>query len=165
MIDSFTQSEIQWIKAIETGERQLEDLTDKKDIQITQKFIDFIEKILKYENLRIAEPGQVRKRLVRVYRSIPTKSLDRMNYEYVLLNGLYIVQDVLFIDPDISNKYLKNPNKFKDKLGIPDNASRSLIKVIRDDRGRESGVTLFKDSYIVKNFVGEVWSAWDYPIF
>lgn len=165
MINSFTQSEIQWIKAIESGEKQLEELSDRKDIRITERFIDFIEKILKYENLRVGEPGEVKKRLVRIHRSIPTKSLDRMNYEYVILNGLYIVQDVLFIDPDVSRKYMKNPNKYRNELNIPDNASKSLIKMIRDDRGREVGVTLFRDSYIVKHFVGEVWSAWDYPIF
>lgn len=165
MINSFTQSEIQWIKAIESGEKQLEELTDRKDIQITERFINFIEKILKYENLRIEKPGEIRKRLVRIHRNIPTKSLDRMNYEYVILNGLYIVQDVLFIEPEICRKYMKNPNKYRDELHIPENASLSLIKMIRDDRGREVGVTLFRDSYIVKHFIGEAWSGWDYPIF
>lgn len=165
MINSFTQSEIQWIKAIESGEKQLEELTDRKDIQITERFINFIEKILKYENLRLEKPGEIRKRLVRVHRNIPTKSLDRMNFEYVILNGLYIVQDVLFIEPEISRKYMKNPNKFRSELHLPENASMSLIKMIRDDRGREMGVTLFKDSYIVKHFIGESWTGWDYPIF
>ncbi len=165
MINNFTQSEIQWIKAIESGEKQLEELTDKKELQITERFINFIEKILKYENLRIGKPGEIKRRLVRVHRNIPTKSLDRMNYEYVILNGLYIVQDVLFIDTETTRKYIKNPNKYKDDLNIPDNASRSLIKMIRDDRGREIGVTLFKDSYIVKHFIGESWTGWDYPIF
>lgn len=166
MIDSFTESEMKWIKAIEKGEKQLEELSDRKDILVTEKFIQFIEKIIKYENLRLGDPGSVHKRLIRVYKSIPTKSLDKMNFEYVIMNGLYIVQDVMFLDPDMTRKYMRRPTKYtREDMNIPENISMSTVKLVRDNDGNERGVALFKDSYIVRNFIGETWSAWNYPIF
>lgn len=166
MINNFTENEIKWIKAIESGEKQLEELSDKKDKQVTQKFIEFLEKILKYENLRLGEVGSVHKRLIRVYKVIPYKSLDKMNFEYVMMNGLYIVQDVMFLDADMTKKYMKKPAKYtREDMGLPENISLSTVKLVRDSSGNERGVALFRDSYIVKHFIGETWSSWDYPIF
>lgn len=163
MYEMFTPEELHWLKVIEDDEKLLDDMLDKRDIQITRKFIDFLKLIIKYENLRCGKHLEVHRRLIRVHRNIPTKMLDFKKYEYIIFNGLYIVADVIFLDAEIVKEFYKNPTRdMRERLGLPEEVALSTIKTISTRDNKEIGVGLIT-SELTKNYIPYP-SKWSYPI-
>lgn len=163
----FTENELYWMDVISKGEKTVEDLIDKKDIWITEKFIEFLKLMIKYENLR-TDPELIvpHKRVVRIHKNIPTFYLEYYKYEYMIFNGLYIVTDVVFLSKSMLDPYLKNrKNQTKSKLkelGVPD---CTLYNIPRE-------VMLGNHTYyacLCKNLLTEGYvrfqSNWSYPTF
>lgn len=170
LYDEFTREEIKWIKVIEDGERKLEeykrqDIT-KMEIATGRNFITFLEKIIKYENLRLNQEYNVRKRkLIRVKRMINKKELDKREKEYVISGGIYIVADVYFIDPEITKRIINNHGRVTDDMIIPEDAMYNSIKLIKGTNGEEIGVCLAEDSLFDEHNIGMLQSSWDYAYF
>lgn len=155
-------------KILDEMEKSLErnsEFYDKKDVVLTQRFVTFMDMIFKYNNLTFEEIGTIKKKVIRIHSSIPTKELDFRNIEYVIFNGLYVVSDVMFLDPKVCKLFYK---RYGDKSMIeegliPENIKPDSIKFIKDNNDNEIAVAIMKESplsnYITMN------SKWSYPIF
>lgn len=136
---------------------------EQRMFKLTQKFVTFLDMIIKYDNLIGGSPGEVSKRLIRIYASIPTGELDHMKRDYVIFNGLYLAADVMFLDPAACKEYYKYPSSAaKVKCGIPDEILDHTIKFLKID-GKNMAVALLKSDILSTHVVYN--SKWDYPIF
>lgn len=143
------------------------DLFDKRDLDLTKRFIQFMEMIFKYENLTLGSHKEIKKRLVRVHRNIPTKELDYFGYTFVVFNGLYIVSDVMFLSPDICKQYFSEANNTEliRSLDLPKEIIRSSIKYAIDSENNEMGVAILRTDPIFRYVNDEYPTKWSYPIF
>lgn len=143
------------------------DLFSKRDIDFTKKFINFMEGIFRYDNLKLGEHKEKVTRLVRVHRNIPTSELDYYGYNYLIFSGLYIVSDVMFLNPSICRHYFSNQGNselVKDD-DIPDDVIKSTIRYVLDDSGKEMAVALLKSDQVSRYVNDSCPSKWSYPIF
>lgn len=158
---SFTPEELHWMQIVEHDESLLDGITDKRDLQISKKFIDFMKMTIKYGNLRTGENLERSKKVIRIHKNIPTKFLDKDKYEYIIFNGLYVVTDVVFIDPQIVNEFYKSPTKANAiELGIPEDVH--LAPKIFTASHKEVGVGLLKTDF--SSTYIQFPSQWSYPI-
>lgn len=143
------------------------DLFDKRDLDLTKRFIQFMEMIFKYDNLTVGGHKNVCTRLVRIHRNIPSKELSYYGYEFVVFNGLYIVSEVMFLDADLCRKYFSNASRpdVTSSIDIPDSVRKGTIKYIVAGDGTEVGVALLKDSPISRYIDDSCVTKWSYPIF
>lgn len=143
------------------------DLFDKRDIDLVDRFIKFMEMIFKYENLVPGEHKEIKKRLIRIHMNIPTKELEYFGYDFIVFNGLYVVADVVFIDASICKQFFSNAGKpdIVSKLDMPDGILRPSIKYILDSSGQEHGVAILKSDPIYRYINDDYPSKWSYPIF
>lgn len=146
------------------NEMEQYDKTDKKELQITRKFVEFITMIINQGNLKGGLYNYERaRRLVRVHKSIPTKILDFKKYEYIIFNGLYLVSEVIFVEEDICKKFFRKPYpETKIELGMPEDLVCHTIRYINQN-GKIMGVGLAK-SDLTDTYV-RFQSNWSYPIF
>lgn len=177
LLANFIPEEVKWIRSIEKNEKFLKELELNKkefrsDIRLIQNYNKWLEKILKYENLRLEnlELYKPYKRLIRLHSRILTGWLDKKNYEYVVMNGLYIVRTVYFFEAEKLEKYLGNITKVtKEDLGLPENYILSTAKLIRNNKNEKLAVCLAvegEDDEIYNQYLkGARYSVWNYPIF
>lgn len=177
LLANFIPEEIKWIRSIEKNEKFLKELELNKkefrsDIRLIQSYNKWLEKILKYENLRLddLELYKPYKRLIRLHTRILTGWLDRKNYEYVVMNGLYLVRTVYFFEAEKLEKYLKHVTKVtKEDLGLPENYILSTAKLIRNNKGEKLAVCLAvegeDDEIYYRYLKGARYSVWNYPVF
>ena len=83
-------------------------LYSKRDLQLTRSFINFMETVFKYDNLKLGEHGEIHKRLIRLHRNIPVGELEFMNIDHIIFNGLYVIADVMFISASECKKFYNN---------------------------------------------------------
>jgi len=161
---NLTDKEIYWFEVISKDRSILdkmerERVLDKAAIKMTRSFIDFMDLIMKYNNLNFGQNFEKTKRLIRSKRSIPTTLLDYNNYEYVMFNGLYIVTDVVFIDKPICLKFFKEPTpENKTIMGIPQELECHTIQYLDS----ALGVGLCKSS-IIDDYI-RFQAHWSYPV-
>lgn len=161
MLDQLTPKELEWALKIKAGEDQLDTLKDKKEKEITERFIKFLDLILKYGNLKDVENFQVCTRLGRIHRSVSWKELDHAGYDYVIFNGLYLPLEVAFIEEGICNRFFSCPNESnRIALGIPDNLAFHTMKYVKVGDKRY-GVCLTK-SDMYERYIGFN-TKWSYP--
>lgn len=98
-MEEFTQKEQYWIDRLLKGEEVLDACKDsRRDSWVVDGYLDYIDFLIKYGNLRIPTEEYVRcPRVIRVNKVIPKEILSAGNYYYTIFNGVYIVQDVIFV--------------------------------------------------------------------
>lgn len=157
----FTPEELHWMSIIEEDESLLDDIHDKRDLQISKKFIDFTKMIIKYGNLRIGENLERGKKVIRIHKNIPTKFLEKDKQEYIIFNGLYVVTDVVYISPEIIDEFYKFPTKEKAReLGIPDDVH--IAPKVFTVPGKQVGVGLVKNEFS-QTYI-QFPNQWSYPV-
>ena len=163
--EDLTQEEKVWIESIKSSEEELERLSeDKKDqeYQLINRYNKFMKMMLAYHNLRTDfKYNTPYRRLIKLHKVVPTKELERDGIEYVILDGLYIVAEIEYIDPDIVRKFYQNP--------VPSNAANLGLEKYRTNmfkflriRGYETAAVI-TDAKIQRY----LWynKDWDYPAF
>lgn len=167
IMSEFTPKEKYWYDKIVATKASMEEYskdvnTSKSDINFMNSYIRLMELSLKYENLRPSEHMTICKRLVRVYKTLTPYELKKHLTEFVLLDGLYIVTDVMFIDYHIYKEYIEYPvESMRLSLGLPDDLQCGTLKPVRIDN-IEYGVGLMKTPLVCEYVLTP--SNWDYPI-
>jgi len=169
----YTSNEKYWIDIINRDEILLQNMREitnsdptvfsKRDLVLTERFIEFLKRVIKYENFRPEEPYTIHKRLVRIHNTISTKEMDAYGWEYIIFNGLYVVVDVMFLDPEVCKEFNTKPTQENKKLlGIPDDVADYTIKFVNMG-DKECAVALLKSdprtAYVPYN------SRWEYTYF
>lgn len=166
-MSDFTTKEKYWYDKICETKQKLEEYNasgdiSKSDLNFLSNYIKLMEYSLKFENLRPAEHMSVCKRVVRIYKTFTPNELKNFLVDFVLLDGLYVVTDVMFIDSRIYKEYTEYPLEImRQSLGLPDDLQCGTLKSINIDN-REFGVGLMKTP-MVENHIYNA-SNWDYLI-
>lgn len=157
---SLTEDEKKWLDILKYDQKIYDELeiTEDKYIYLAQGMIDFITLILKYDNLKVEELNKVTKRLIRVRRLIPQYIMDLNSRTYILIGGLYMVADVIFIDTKKSRKFQRNPTISKKKIGIPEEAYMSTVRSLPS-----KGVDVVLADKFLASEIGVTASRWEYP--
>lgn len=157
---SLTEDEKKWLEILKNDQKICEELeiTGDKYVYLAQGVVDFITLILKYDNLKIEELNKITKRLVRVRRLIPQYILDENSRTYIMLGGLYVIADVVFIDSKKSRKFQRHPTIPKGKLGIPKEAYMSTVRSLPSQ-----GVDVVLADRFLASEIGVTASRWEYP--
>lgn len=165
MFEGFSEKEIELLITIEKDESQLERLSYKKDVFLTEQFLRFARMIVKHENLKdIPETGEFRRTsLVRVHKNIPTYELDYFKFDYTIMAGLYIVADVVFVDKKTLDKFYKKPyEENRIKLGLPDDVLLNASRLVATEYNRPV-YALLKKSLLTERYV-QFQKDWSYPV-
>ena len=119
---NFIPDEVKYIRAIEKNEKLMKEMEInpkefKSELRLIEEYNNWLGKMLKYENLRIdtVELYKPYKRLIRLHTRIPIKWLDKKNYEYARMGGLYLVRTVYFFEPEKIEKFIKHPTKYNNQ--------------------------------------------------
>lgn len=157
---SLTDDEKKWLEILKHDQKIYEELeiTGDKYVYLAQGMIDFITLVLKYDNLKIEELNKITKRLVRVRGVIPQYILDENSRTYIMLGGLYVIADVVFIDSKKSRKFQRYPTMPKRKLGIPEEAYMSTVRSLPSQ-----GVDVVLADRFLASEIGVTASRWEYP--
>lgn len=173
---NFIPDEVKYIRAMEKNEKLMKEMElnpkeFKSELRLVEDYNNWLGKMLKYENLRIEDVELYKpyKRLVRLHTRIPIKWLDKKNYEYVRMGGLYLVRTVYFFEPEKIEKWMKKPTKYNNEnLELPDNYILSTAKLIRSNNGIKHGVCLTiegdDDEIYYRYLQGQRYSVWSYPV-
>ena len=160
----FTEKENYWIKNLLSGEKLLDQAKSKSETKITNSYLDYLDLIIKMGNLRPPtdeDEYKKIKRVVKINKVIPKKILDAKNYHYVLFNGLYIVQEVVFSKAEhceaILNKQLNDNENLKESELILSSAQTIVF-----ENGEKWLVFLVKSQF-TKDFLGYAQTYWEYP--
>lgn len=163
MNTEFTEKENYWIKNLLRGEQILDSAKNKSDVWITDAYLNYLDLIIKYGNLRPPTDEDEYKKLTRVVKInkvIPKKVLNAKNYHYVLFNGLYVVQDVVFCKAEhckaILNKQLNDNENLKEEELL-----LSSAQVMVFENGEKWLVFLVKSKF-TKDFLGYAQTYWSY---
>lgn len=172
-MNGLSDLELYWMEKVQENEDIFNELinkedNDKYDMWLTSRFIEFMKLIIKYNNLNseIIVDGEVCKRVIRVHKNIPTKYLERLGYEYVIFNGLYVVMDVMLFDSSVLDNYF-NKSKihnliFRDKVGIPDNTLYNIPKLVTINNSKKC--CFLVKSRLTDEFI-HLQSSWNFPTF
>lgn len=162
MTEEFTKKEQYWIDNLLKGEELLELCQDSKsESWITNGYLNYIDMMIKFGNLRIPDQEYVpTRRVIKVNRLIPKSLLELGNYPYTIFNGVYVVQYVVFVKAEnvgaLLDKQLNdNPNLNEDILLL------SSFKQIRFEDGQLWCVFLVKSDF-TKQWIGYSSKLWEY---
>lgn len=162
METEFNKKEQYWIDNLIHGEEILEQCKDSKsESWITEGYLDYLDLMIKYGNLRLPEiEYEPIKRVIKVNRIIPKKLLETGKYAFTIFNGVYIVQDVVFVKAEhcgaLLNKQLNdNPKLDEHDLLI------SSFKTMVFENG-EKWCVFLKKSGFTERHLGFYSSYWDY---
>ena len=102
-MNGFTKKEQHWLQNIEKSKELLDYYNSmakppKSEIRFVSNYIKLIELSIKYENLRPCDVCVPCKRLIRVYKTVTPDELKNYAVESVILDGLYVVTDLVFLD-------------------------------------------------------------------
>lgn len=174
-MSALTENEKYWLRIYNEDREKLdkivEDLSsirkpsaeDKRLLKTTKSFVDFLDLILKYRNLSGGEHLEVSKKLIRVKSNISTKELTYRGEEFVIMNGLYIVSDVIFLDGRVGDLFYNSSRRMsREELGIPENVALKTLKLV-EIGDKIMTVALLDDNKYIDRI--EYSSKWDYPIF
>jgi len=164
----FTDKEKVWFDNLNEAKDKLEKYRGlseyKSDIKFIESYVKFISLALTYDNLKsLIDTNKPLKRLIRVYKTIKPYELEETHLENVLLDGLFVVTDVMFIDYSIYNEYANNPvSSVLENLSVPDTLICDTLKSVFIDN-IQYGVGLidtpFNREYIQSS------ANWDYVTF
>ena len=161
-MEEFTQKEQYWIDKMLKGEDFLTDDISKSEYKLTDGYLNYLDLMIKYGNLRYPEEEYVpTKKVVKINRLIPKEVLNAGNYVYTIFGGVYIVQQVVFARAEhcealLNKKLNDNENLKEDELLI------SSFQTITFENGERWCVFLVKSEF-TKNHVNYVRSYWTYP--
>lgn len=166
ILDQLSEVELYWLDVLEKDEKMLDTLIDKRDRYITDRFINFMKLIIKYDNLKDnkLENGCRAKRVIRIHKNIPVKYLNYIGCEYVIFNGLYIVSEVAFVDKSVMDEYFssRGGEEIRNKLNIPNDSLYNYPRNIIIG-GERMSVLPIKNN-VTEQYIQYV-SNWSYPIF
>lgn len=158
----FNEKEQYWINNMLKGEAILEAFKDSKsDTWITEGYLNYLDLMIKYGNLRIPDTEYVETpRVIRVHKKIPKALLDTGNYAYTIFNGLYVVQKVVFVRAEnvgalLDKKLNDNPKLDENKLLL------SSFKLVRFEDGSQWAIFLVKSGF-TDRYLNFYSTAWDY---
>lgn len=160
----FTEKEQYWINNLLLGEELLNDSKTKFDTWLTNGYLDYMDLLIKYGNLRIPkdeEEYQKLARVVKINRKLDKKLLNAGKYHFAIFNGVYVIQKVVFAKAEhceaILNKQLNDNENLKEEELL-----LSSFKQMCFEDGSKWCVFLVKSDF-TKRFVGYQSSYWDYP--
>lgn len=162
MTEEFTKKEQYWIEKLLKGEDILEECQgSKSESWITESYLNYLDLMIKYGNLRIPETEyEETLRVIKVNRKIPKALLETGNYSYTIFNGLYVVQKVVFVRAEnvgalMEKKLNDNPNLDETRLLL------SSFKQMVFEDGSKWCIFLVKSGFTNRhlNFYS---TAWDY---
>jgi hypothetical protein len=138
----------------------LEELKISKDKYafVAERIVEFLTLILKHGHFKPITLWMPCKRLIRVHKPIPQGHMNTMGKEYLILSGLYIVADVMYLDPTVCKKFIRQPTEHnKRKLGLPSMVDYSTIRFLND-----GAAVALCDSFLLGQYV-QCASHWSYP--
>ena len=159
----FTEKEQKWIQNLIQGEDKLLDCgDDKRDLWVTNGYLDCLDMLIKYGNLREPEVEYVPiSRVIKVNRKIPKEILKAGRYQYCIFCGVYIVQKVVFVKAEHCESLLKK--KLNDNPDIDEKYLLvSSFKTVVFDSGEKWCAFLVKSPF-TEHWLGYTSSYWDYP--
>lgn len=161
---TFTEKEQYWIDKLIKGEEMLELCKDdKSESWLTNGYLDYLDMIIKHGNLRpITDEDEYVKltRVIKVNRKIPKALLETGKYNFIIFNGVYIVQQVVFAKAEhcealLNKKLNDNPNLSEHELLI------SSFKKMRFEDGSLWCIFLVKSDF-TKQWIGYSSKLWEY---
>ena len=161
---SFNEKEQYWIEKLMQGEEVLELCKDdKSESWLTEGYLDYLDMVIKYGNLRSpTEEDEYKKltRVIKINRKIPKALLETGRYSFIIFNGVYIVQQVMFVKAEhcealLNKKLNDNPNLSEHDLLI------SSFKQMRFEDGSLWCIFLCKSDF-AKQWIGYSSKLWEY---
>lgn len=159
---AFTEKEQYWINNLLKGEDSLDEVKSKSEAWVTNGYLDYLDLMIKCGNLRIPDKEYEKvTRLIKVNRVIHKNILNSGNYHYIVFNGLYVVQQVVFARAEhcealLNKKLNDNENLSEEDLLI------SSFKTMTFENGEKWCIFLVKSRFTKEN-IGYTQSYWDYP--
>jgi len=160
-METFTPKEEYWINKMLKSEDFLTDDISKADYKFYDGYLNYIDLLIKYGNLRIPEEEYVpSKKVIKVNRLIKKEILDAGNYVYSIFGGVYIVQQVVFVKAEhcealLNKKVNDNPNLSEETLLL------SSFKTMSYEDGSKWCVFLVKSNF-TKQWIGYSSKLWSY---
>ena len=163
IIEDLTPEEIPWVESLKRSQKQIDDpVIDKKSQEYlyVNRYNKFLRLVLKYHNLRTDYLYDVPyKRLIKLHKVISMKELEKLGVEYVILDGIYVVSTVRFIDINKYEEFMKNPTFENAKRCGLGNIKSWLMKKVTFKTGECAAVVI--DDLIMERYVF-YGRDWDY---
>lgn len=166
LLDDFTPHEKKYLsQLVALSKSDEESIEDRRDRSVTVGYRDYLYNILKYRNLKLEPPGTRAKRVIKARRWIDTDALERENYNMFKFSSIYLVTDVIFLPPDIADKFYKMQRQYynAELLGVPDDICLRSMHKITDANNKSATVALVKSNLSERYLYTH--NSWEFPIF
>lgn len=163
-MDEYTAKEKYWIDNLIKGEDIFDASENDSRLEkwVANGYLDYIDLIIKTGNLRLpTEEYKKEKRLIKVNKKIPKEYLEHGNYIYSIFNGLYIVQEVVFVKAEHCEALLNNRVNDNPRLEESDLLISSFKKIVYES-GEMWCIFLVKSGFTERH-LGYRSTEWDYP--
>lgn len=160
--NEWTKKEQFWINKLFRGEDILDETQNFQSKKLVDSYLCYVDMIIKWGNLRLpTEEYKKEQRLIKVNKKIPKEYLEHGNYLYSIFNGLYIVQEVVFVKAEHCEALLNNRVNDNPKLEEADLLISSFKKIVYES-GEMWCIFLVKSGFTERH-LGYRSTEWDYP--
>lgn len=163
-MDEYTTKEQYWIDNLIKGQDIIDASESDSRLEkwVSEGYLDYIDDMIKFGNLRLpTEEYKKEQRLIKVNKKIPKEYLEHGNYLYSIFNGLYIVQEVVFVKAEHCEALLNNRVNDNPKLEEADLLISSFKKIVYES-GEMWCIFLVKSGFTERH-LGYRSTEWDYP--